>query len=117
MASWNSLLGQHGYVILIATVFLESIGLPRIRGSRRLDPNALHQCEVTMPGVGAVYVYCTCVRQATSTRVARELQKMYPGKGSSVTVIRGGLRAWRKAGLPIEPVPRAEMAALPIFGK
>jgi membrane protein DedA with SNARE-associated domain/rhodanese-related sulfurtransferase len=89
----------------------------RIRGSRRLDPNALHQSEVAMPGVGAVYVYCTCVRQATSTRVARELQNMFPGKDLSVIVIRGGLNAWRKAGLPIESVPRAEMATLPIFEK
>jgi membrane protein DedA with SNARE-associated domain/rhodanese-related sulfurtransferase len=99
---------SHGYFDAKAT---------RIRGSRRLDPNALHQPEVTMPDVGAVYVYCTCVRQATSTRVARELQKMFSGRGMSVIVIRGGLSAWRKAGLPTEPVPRAEMAALPIFEK
>jgi hypothetical protein len=60
-------------------------------------------------------VYCTCVRQATSTRVARELQIMLQGKGVRVTVIKGGLRAWAKAGLDLEDVPRGEMAALPIF--
>jgi 3-mercaptopyruvate sulfurtransferase SseA len=32
-----------------------------------------------------------------------------------VTVIRGGLRAWAKAGLPVEPVPRDEVTALPVF--
>ena len=87
----------------------------RIRGSRRLDPNSLHQPDTEMPGAGTVYVYCTCVRQATSTRVARELQKMLQEKGVRVTVIKGGLRAWTKAGLPTEGVPPGEMAALPIF--
>jgi hypothetical protein len=32
-----------------------------------------------------------------------------------IAVISGGLRAWRKAGLPIEVVPRDDIAALPIF--
>jgi len=32
-----------------------------------------------------------------------------------IAVIKGGLRAWRKAGLPIEAVPRDDMAALPAF--
>jgi rhodanese-related sulfurtransferase len=43
--------------------------------------------------------------------VARELQK----KGVDVAVIKGGLRAWKKAGLPLEPVPADEIAALPAF--
>jgi len=30
-------------------------------------------------------------------------------------VIRGGLRAWEKAGLPVEAIPEAEMAVLPVF--
>jgi rhodanese-related sulfurtransferase len=97
---------SHGYFDAKAT---------RIRGSRRLDPHSLHQPGVELPDAGSVYVYCTCVRQATSTRVARELQLMLQGKGVRVTVIKGGLRAWAKAGLPIEDVPRGEMAALPIF--
>jgi rhodanese-related sulfurtransferase len=87
----------------------------RIRGSRRLDPNALHQSNVELPHVRAVHVYCTCVRQATSTRVARELQMMLEGKGVRVTVIKGGLRGWIKAGLPVEAVPPEELAALPAF--
>ena len=97
---------SHGYFDAKAT---------RIRGSRRLDPNALHQPNAQLPSEPRVFVYCTCVRQATSTRVARELQKMLEGKEVRVTVIRGGLRAWAKAGLPVEAVPREEMAALPVF--
>jgi membrane protein DedA with SNARE-associated domain/rhodanese-related sulfurtransferase len=87
----------------------------RIQGSRRLDPNALHQSDAELPADGNVFVYCTCVRQATSTRVARELQKMLHGKRVRVTVIRGGLRDWVKAGLPVEDVPPGEVATLPAF--
>jgi membrane protein DedA with SNARE-associated domain/rhodanese-related sulfurtransferase len=87
----------------------------RIQGSRRLDPNSLHHSDVKLPDDGKVYVYCTCVRQATSARVARELLKNHALDGVRIAVISGGLRAWRKAGLPIEPVPLPEMAALPLF--
>jgi rhodanese-related sulfurtransferase len=58
-----------------------------------------------------VFVYCTCVREATSARVARELEE----SGVRVAVIKGGLRAWKRAGLPIEAVPAEEIAALPAF--
>jgi len=44
-------------------------------------------------------------------RVARELQNRWV----QVAVIKGGLRAWKGAGLPVEAVPLAEMAALPTF--
>jgi membrane protein DedA with SNARE-associated domain/rhodanese-related sulfurtransferase len=85
----------------------------RIKGSKRLDPHALHQASVDFEG--QVYLYCTCVREATSRRVARELEGKLQGKGVRIAVISGGLRAWRKAGLPIEVVPRDDIAALPIF--
>jgi rhodanese-related sulfurtransferase len=62
-----------------------------------------------------VYLYCTCVREATSARVARELESKLQGKGVRVAVIKGGLRAWKKAGLPIEVVPLEDVAALPVF--
>jgi rhodanese-related sulfurtransferase len=68
-----------------------------------------------LPNQRRIFVYCTCVRQATSTRVARELQKMLEGQDVHVSVIRGGLRAWARAGLPVEAVPREEMQALPLF--
>jgi membrane protein DedA with SNARE-associated domain len=87
----------------------------RIRGSRRLDPHALHQSNAELSGERAVYLYCTCARQATSARVARELQTMLAGKGVRIAVIKGGLRAWTRAGLPVEAVPRGELAALPLF--
>jgi membrane protein DedA with SNARE-associated domain/rhodanese-related sulfurtransferase len=97
---------SHGYFDAKAT---------RIRGSRRLDPHALHQSGTQLPGESVVYLYCTCARQATSARVARELQTALKGKGVRIAVIRGGLRAWTRAGLPLEAVPPADMAALPLF--
>jgi membrane protein DedA with SNARE-associated domain/rhodanese-related sulfurtransferase len=97
---------SHGYFDPKAT---------RIQGSRRLDPNALHQSGAELPQEGKVFVYCTCVRQATSTKVARELQTMLLGKSVRVTVIQGGLQAWVKAGLPVEDVPPGEVVSLPAF--
>jgi rhodanese-related sulfurtransferase len=83
----------------------------RIRGSRRLDPNALNQVELDFPTDRQVYVYCTCLREATSAQVAHILR----GKGVLCSVIKGGLHAWKKAGLPLEPIPAEEMASLPVF--
>jgi membrane protein DedA with SNARE-associated domain len=84
----------------------------RITGSRRLDPHTLHQSTEEFPAGQPVFVYCTCVREATSVRVARELEQ----NGIRVAVIRGGLRAWTRQGLPIEAVPPEEVAVLPAFG-
>ena len=85
----------------------------RIQGSVRLEPNALHQQaeQPDLPPGKPIYLYCTCVREATSARVAKELID----KGVQVAVIQGGLRAWKKAGLPLEPVPPEEMTELPVF--
>jgi membrane protein DedA with SNARE-associated domain/rhodanese-related sulfurtransferase len=83
----------------------------RIRGSRRLDPNALNQLPLDLASGKQVYLYCTCVREATSARVAHLLRE----RGVRSAAIQGGLRAWKKAGLPLEAVPAEEMAALPVF--
>ncbi len=93
---------SHGYFDARAT---------RITGSKRLDPHSLNQSSEEFPNAQQIYVYCTCVREATSVRVARELQD----RGIRVAVIKGGLRAWKVAGLPVEAVPLEEMAALPTF--
>jgi membrane protein DedA with SNARE-associated domain len=97
---------SHGYFDPKAT---------RIQGSRRLDPDAIRQPQANLPDEGKLFVYCTCVRQATSVRVAQELLKVVDVSRVRVTVIRGGLRAWVKAGLPVEDVPAEEVAALPAF--
>jgi membrane protein DedA with SNARE-associated domain/rhodanese-related sulfurtransferase len=87
----------------------------RIKGSKRLDPHMLNESDQDFRAERQVYLYCTCVREATSARVARELDSKLQGKGVRVAVIKGGLRAWKKAGLPIEVVPLEDVAALPVF--
>jgi rhodanese-related sulfurtransferase len=84
----------------------------RVKGSKRLDPHSLNRLDEPFPQGHVAYLYCTCVREATSARVARELQ----ARGVKVAVLKGGLRAWRKDGLPVEPVPAEELAQLPLFG-
>jgi membrane protein DedA with SNARE-associated domain/rhodanese-related sulfurtransferase len=83
----------------------------RIEGSRRLDPNALNQVDLAFPLDKQIYVYCTCVREATSAQVAHILRQ----KGVLSAAIKGGLHAWKKAGLPVEAIPTEELAALPVF--
>ncbi|MCU1339016.1 MAG: putative rane-associated protein [Bryobacterales bacterium] len=93
---------SHGYYDRKAT---------RVRGSTRLEPNALHHLENNIPDSKHVYLYCTCANDATSVRVAQQLLL----KGARTAVIKGGLRAWKKAGLPLEPVPAEEITELPVF--
>ncbi len=84
----------------------------RIKGSKRLDPNAFYQwCEQVPRGVH-IYLYCTCIREATSARVALLLLE----QGVSCRVIRVGLGKWKAAALPLEQVPAEEVSELPVFG-
>jgi membrane protein DedA with SNARE-associated domain/rhodanese-related sulfurtransferase len=86
-------------------------GAVRIPGSRRVDPNALRISLNSFAKDRQIYLYCTCARQATAVRVARELLKL----GLQVAVLDDGLRGWRSAGLALETVPPEELAALPLF--
>lgn len=83
----------------------------RIAGSTRLEPNALSLEIAKLPRDGRIVLYCTCSGDETSTRVARTLAE----HGIEASVLAGGLRAWKKAGLPLEQVPREEVIALPSF--
>ena len=73
---------------------------------------ALALNTAALPTDKPIYLYCSCVREATSARVAQALLE----SGLQSAVIKGGLRAWKKAGLPMEAVPPEEMAELPLFG-
>jgi membrane protein DedA with SNARE-associated domain/rhodanese-related sulfurtransferase len=86
-------------------------GAVRIPQSRRVDPNALRAHLKDFAPDRQIYLYCTCQRQATSVRVARELLKL----GLRAAVIKDGLRGWRSAGLAVETVPTADVATLPFF--
>ena len=85
-------------------------GAARIRGSQRLEPNSLDR-PTDISKTTPLILYCTCVREATSLPVANILRQ----QGVPCSVLAGGLRAWKKAGLPLEPVPPEEIVALPSF--
>ncbi len=86
-------------------------GTQRIKGSVRLEPNALMDHIGLLPRDREIVLYCTCLREATAVRVARHLAE----KGIPSAVLEGGLSAWKKASLPMEPVPQDEMVLLPKF--
>ena len=83
----------------------------RIEGSSRLEPNGINETCEAVPKDREVVLYCTCYREATSERIARFLAE----HGVRATVIAGGFQAWKKAGLPVEPVPEHDIVLLPKF--
>jgi membrane protein DedA with SNARE-associated domain/rhodanese-related sulfurtransferase len=86
-------------------------GTMRIRNSTRLEPNALTEQLKLLPKDREIVLYCTCLREATAVHVARTLAE----RGIPSAVIRGGLGAWKKAALPLEPVPATDVVMLPKF--
>ena len=83
----------------------------RIRGSHRLEPNALAEQLGVLPRDREIVLYCTCIKEATAVRVARMLAE----RGIPSAVLEGGLSAWKKALLPLEPVPAEDIVLLPKF--
>jgi membrane protein DedA with SNARE-associated domain/rhodanese-related sulfurtransferase len=113
-ATAAELIGEGRADIVIADVRSHGYydkGAVRIRGSIRLDPNSLTNRLGDMPASKKYFLYCTCYREATSSRVAHVLIE----KGYEAYVIVGGLKAWQKAGLPLEPVPQDDMVLMPSF--
>ncbi len=90
-------------------------GMRRIKNSIRVEPNRLKEelvalREFMVPECD-VYLYCSCVRDTTSKRVAHMLEK----ENCRTTVIEGGLKAWVKAGGEMELVPEGDLRKLPQF--
>jgi membrane protein DedA with SNARE-associated domain/rhodanese-related sulfurtransferase len=90
-------------------------GMQRIKNSIRVEPSRLKEELVAlrafMQPECEIYLYCSCAREATSVRVARMLAQ----EDCSTKVIQGGLKAWIKAGGPLEPVPASDVEHLPQF--
>ena len=105
-------------VILIADVRSHGYydpGMQRIKNSIRVEPNRLlaeiEALKEFMQPACEVYLYCSCVREGTSARVAHELIQ----RGCNVRLIEGGMRAWTAAGCPVEAVPATDIQHLPKF--
>jgi membrane protein DedA with SNARE-associated domain/rhodanese-related sulfurtransferase len=108
----------HDKVVVIADVRSHGYYDPaaqRIKNSIRVEPNRLldelEALREFMAPECEIYLYCSCARDATSVRVARMLEK----ENCSTKVIHGGLKAWIKAGGPLEPVPPTDVEHLPRF--
>jgi membrane protein DedA with SNARE-associated domain/rhodanese-related sulfurtransferase len=90
-------------------------GMQRIKNSIRVEPSRLKEELVALREFMApeceIYLYCSCAREATSMRVAHLLEQ----ENCHTKVIHGGLRAWMKAGGPLEPVPAGDVEHLPRF--
>ncbi|HEX4155696.1 MAG TPA: rhodanese-like domain-containing protein [Acidobacteriaceae bacterium] len=111
-------IATHDRVMVIADVRSHGYYDPsaqRIKNSIRVEPNRLREeleaLREFMAPECEIYLYCSCARDATSVRVARMLEK----ENCSTKVIQGGLKAWIKAGGPLEPVPPADVEHLPKF--
>jgi membrane protein DedA with SNARE-associated domain/rhodanese-related sulfurtransferase len=90
-------------------------GMQRIKNSIRVEPNRLKEelialREFMVPECD-VYLYCSCLRDTTSVRVAHMLKK----ENCSTHVITGGMKAWIKAGGDVEMVPATDIQHLPTF--
>lgn len=90
-------------------------GMLRIKNSIRVEPNRLgvelDALRETLAPECDIYVYCSCLRDATSIRIAHVMEQ----RGQPVRVIEGGLRGWVRNGCPTEPVPINELQHLPRF--
>jgi len=69
----------------------------RIRGARWFDPERVEQLEGALARDRAVAVYCLH-GHAISRSVAAQLA----AAGFDARIVRGGLEAWSRAGLPLE---------------
>ncbi|MEO6802220.1 MAG: VTT domain-containing protein [Granulicella sp.] len=90
-------------------------GMQRIKNSIRVEPNRLKEELVALREFMApeceVYLYCSCIRDTTSVRVAHLLLQ----ENCHAQVIDGGIKAWIKAGGALESVPESDMHHLPRF--
>lgn len=108
----------HDRLVVIADVRSHGYydpGMQRIKNSIRVEPSRLKEeldaLREFMQPECEIYLYCSCAHEATSVRVARMLEK----ENCATKVIRGGMKAWVKAGGPTEPVPPGDVEHLPRF--
>ena len=90
-------------------------GMQRIKNSIRVEPTRLKEeleaLREFMAPECEIYLYCSCIRDTTSKRVAHMLKQ----ENCRTQVIDGGIRAWIKAGGELESVPAGDIQHLPRF--
>jgi len=90
-------------------------GMQRIKNSIRVEPTRLKEELAALREFMApeceIYLYCSCIRDTTSKRVAHMLEQ----ENCKTSVIEGGLKAWVRAGGELELVPASDIQRLPRF--
>jgi membrane protein DedA with SNARE-associated domain/rhodanese-related sulfurtransferase len=90
-------------------------GMQRIKNSIRVEPTRLREeleaLREFMAPECEIYLYCSCIRDTTSKRVAHMLKQ----ENCRTQVIEGGLKAWVRAGGELELVPASDIQHLPRF--
>ncbi len=90
-------------------------GMQRIKNSIRVEPTRLKEeleaLREFMAPECEIYLYCSCIRDTTSKRVAHMLEQ----QNCKTKVIEGGLKAWVRAGGELENVPASDIQRLPSF--
>ena len=90
-------------------------GMQRIKNSIRVEPTRLKEeleaLREFMAPECEIYLYCSCIRDTTSKRVAHMLEQ----ENCKTSVIEGGLKAWVRAGGELELVPASDIQHLPRF--
>lgn len=71
--------------------------LDHIPGDVHHSPGYAHRWIHRLPRDARIVTYCTCPGELTSARVAAYLEKL----GFHADTLRGGLDAWKEAGLPV----------------
>jgi membrane protein DedA with SNARE-associated domain/rhodanese-related sulfurtransferase len=108
----------HDHLVVIADVRSHNYydpGMQRIKNSIRVEPNRLQEELAALKEFMApnceIYLYCSCIRDTTSVRVAHAMKQA----NLRTVVIEGGMKAWVKAGGALEPVPEQDLQRLPQF--
>ncbi len=90
-------------------------GMQRIKNSIRVEPTRLKEeleaLREFMAPECEIYLYCSCIRDTTSKRVAHMLEQ----ENCRTSVIEGGIKAWVRAGGELESVPASDVQHLPRF--
>jgi len=90
-------------------------GMQRIKNSIRVEPTRLKEeleaLRAFMAPECEIYLYCSCIRDTTSKRVAHMLEQ----ENCRTSVIEGGMKAWVRAGGEMECVPAGDIQHLPRF--
>ena len=107
-----------GKLVVIADVRSHNYydpGMQRIKNSIRVEPTRLKEELLALREFMApeceIYLYCSCIRDTTSKRIAHALKE----ENCQTQVIEGGIKAWVKAGGELESVPLADIQKLPRF--